>query len=423
MKVLVVGSGGREHAICDAFARSERVTQIFCANGNAGISAVAERVDVASDDIDGLANFAREAAIDLTFVGPEGPLSLGIADVFAERGLRVVGPSRVAAQLESSKIFSKQLMARHGIPTAAFAACESVPQALAELASGRFGDADAAVVIKADGLAAGKGVVVAANRAEAENAVREMASLVGTAAAERILIEECLVGPEVSLILFASGDEYALMPAVRDHKRIFDGDRGPNTGGMGTFTDENLLSADDLRVIESTIVRPTLAACRDEGFSFTGILFIGLMMTAGGPQVLEYNVRFGDPETQSILVRLETDLADICGAMLDGGLSEMDIRWRAGNSACVVLAAENYPGKPVTGDVITGIADAEAFQGVRVYHAGTSNDLQGNVVTSGGRVLAVTATGDGLTAALDAAYAAADKINFRGKQFRRDIGR
>lgn len=423
MKVLVIGSGGREHAICSAFSRSPRVTSIYCANGNAGIGAVAKCIDIRPDNIRALVEFASDNSIDLTFVGGEGPLSLGIVDRFVERGLRIVGPTQSAALLESSKVFSKELMKRHSIPTADFFAASSVDEALTEIASGRFGDEYSPVVVKADGLAAGKGVIVAADRAEAEKAILEMTTLVGAEAADRILLEECLTGPEVSLLLFASGEDYALMPPVRDHKRIFDGNLGPNTGGMGTFTSDDLLSQDEKLIIERKIIRPTLAACRKEGFEFRGVLFIGLMMTRNGPRVLEYNTRFGDPETQAILVRLETDLADICDAIIDGGLSELDIRWRPGNSACVVLAAENYPSKPVTGDVITGVETATSHPFVNIFHAGTSRDSNGELATAGGRVLGVTATGDDLESAINAAYTAAELIDFRGKQFRKDIGR
>jgi phosphoribosylamine--glycine ligase len=423
MKVLVIGSGGREHAICQAFSKSARVSELFCANGNAGIAAMATCVPIKPDEIAALAEFAKANAIDLTFVGGETPLALGIVDEFESRGLTIVGPCREAAQLEASKSFAKDFMARHGVPTARYVTAHSPGFAILELESGDLGGEDSPVVVKADGLAAGKGVVVAANRAEAIAAINEMAELVGADAAERIVLEECLFGKEVSLLMFADGEDFSLMPAVRDHKRIGEGDTGPNTGGMGTFTDASLLSDEQLDEIASKIIVPTLQGCQSEGFRFRGILFLGLMMTDLGPKLLEYNVRFGDPETQSILVRLKSDIVDICEAMLRGTLSEISIDWRPGSSACVVLAAANYPSKPRVGDMISGVELAEAVPGVEVFHAGTSALTDGEYFTAGGRVLGIAATGDDLANALATAYAAAEKIAFEGKQMRRDIGK
>ncbi len=422
MNVLVTGSGGREHAICRSFRRSSKVDRLFCANGNAGIARIAECVDIKPDDVKALAGFAAANAIGLTFVGGEVSLALGIVDEFESRGLRVIGPKREAAQLESSKSFAKDFMARHGVPTSKYVIAHSPGFALLELESGDFGDPSKAVVVKADGLAAGKGVVVAQNRAEAIAAINEMTELVGTAAAEKIVLEECLVGREVSLLAFADGEQFAVMPATRDHKRIGEGDTGPNTGGMGTITDASLLSDGQIAEITDMIIRPTLRGCVREGYPFRGVLFIGLMMTKDGAKVLEYNVRFGDPETQAILVRLETDLVDICEAMLAGTLDGLEIKWRPGNSACVVLASEGYPGKPRTGDVIHGLDDASGVSGIEVFHAGTALGPGGLSITSGGRVLGVTATGDNLAAALASAYSAAGKISFDGMQYRRDIG-
>ncbi|MBV9240388.1 MAG: phosphoribosylamine--glycine ligase, partial [Acidobacteria bacterium] len=375
MKVLVTGSGGREHALCWSFKRSTKVTQIFCTPGNAGIAQIAECVPIAADDIRAVADFAVANAIDLTFVGSEVTLALGIVDEFRSRGLNIIGPGKAAAQLESSKAFAKDFMARHGVPTARYVIAHSAGFALLELESGDFGGEEKPVVVKADGLAAGKGVVVAANRHEAEIAINELGNIAGTAAAEKIVLEECISGREVSLLAFVDGESYTLMPPVRDHKRIGDGDTGPNTGGMGTITDESLLTADQLKDIEEKVLRPTLHGCVKEEMSFRGVLFLGLMMTASGPMLLEYNVRFGDPETQAILVRLETDLVDICGAMLGIGgasLSNFEIKWRGESSACIVLAAEGYPQKPRTGDVIDGIDAAAAIPSVEVFHAGTS---------------------------------------------------
>ncbi|MEP6944644.1 MAG: phosphoribosylamine--glycine ligase [Acidobacteriota bacterium] len=430
MKVLVIGSGGREHALCYSFKHDPRVTQLYCASGNAGIAGIAECVPIRPDDISSLADFAAMNAIDLTFVGGEIPLALGIVDLFESRGLKIIGPCREASMLESSKSFAKDFMARKGVPTAKFTTSHSPAFAILELESGDFGGIDSPVVVKADGLAAGKGVVVAKDRADAVEAINEMAALVGTAAAEKIILEECLFGREVSLLMFVDGEQFVLMPPVRDHKRIGEGDTGPNTGGMGTITDESLLSADELQVIKDRIIRPTLHGCEREGFRYRGILFLGLMMTADGPKLLEYNVRFGDPETQAILVRLETSLVDICEAMLSGDLDSITIDWRPGASACVVLAAEGYPSKPTTGDVIRGIDEAGSIAGIEVFHAGTSfahlsgetTAAEPSLVTSGGRVVGVTASGNDLAAAVATAYSAVEKISFDGMQYRKDIG-
>lgn len=423
MKIVVIGSGGREHAICYAFAKSPRVTKIYCANGNAGIASIAELVDIKPDEIGRLADFAQSEAIDLTFVGGETSLALGVVDEFEARGLKIIGASKAAARLEASKAFAKDFMKRYGIPTADYAVAMSPAEAIELLETGRFGEASTPVVVKADGLAAGKGVVVASDRAEAIDAINELESLVGADAASTIVLEECLFGREVSLIIFADGESFALMPPTRDHKRIGEGDTGPNTGGMGTFTDDSLLSSQQAAEIIDSVIRPTLKGCSDEGFRFRGILFLGLMMTEAGPKVLEYNVRFGDPETQAILIRLETDLVEICEAMLAGWLGETEIKWRPGSSACVILAAENYPAKPRTGDVINGLNEAAAHKDVVTFHAGTKLDERGMFVTSGGRVLGVTAVGDDLASALEKAYAAAGEITWPGMQFRRDIGK
>ena len=423
MQILVIGSGGREHAICSSFAKSARVSKIYCAPGNAGIAALAGCVAIRPDDVAGLADLAAERRVDLTFVGGETSLALGITDEFERRNLRIIGPSRAAARLEASKAFAKEFMARHSVPTAYAVTADSADAATAALNSGRFGGPESPVVVKADGLAAGKGVVVAANRNEAIAAIGEMAGRVGSEAADRIVLEECLFGREVSLLMFADGTDYALMPPTRDHKRIGDGDTGPNTGGMGTITDAALLNAEQMSEIRETIIEPTLAGCVADGFRFRGILFLGLMMTQNGPKLLEYNVRFGDPETQSILVRLRSDMVEICEAMIGGELSQTKIEWEAGNSACVVLAAEGYPDKPRLGDVITGVEAAAAIDRVTAFHSGTARNEKGEFVTAGGRVLGVTATGDDLRSALESAYDAAGRINWPGMQYRRDIGR
>jgi phosphoribosylamine---glycine ligase len=423
MKILVVGSGGREHALCRAFSQSSRVTKVYCANGNAGIAAVAECIDIKPEEIEKLADFAAANRIDLTFVGGETPLALGIVDLFESRLLRIIGPTKEAAQLESSKAYAKDLMKRYMIPTAAYRKANSPREAIYILEKGFFGGENMPVVIKADGLAAGKGVVVAENRREAIEAINSLETLAGAEASAKIIIEERLVGEEVSLILFTDGLKYKLMPATRDHKRIGEGDTGPNTGGMGAITDDRLLDPSVITEIEIRIIMRTLDACNSEGFDFKGVLFLGLMMTEDGPKVLEYNVRFGDPETQAILVRLETDLAEICEAMLDGGLKDLDIKWKEGSSACVVLASEGYPGKPRIGDAIEGLEEAEAMDKVTVFHAGTAFGPGGEIVTAGGRVLGVTATGDDRDEALSRAYEAIEDISWPGMQFRSDIGR
>lgn len=421
MKVLVIGSGGREHALCRAFSKSKKVEKIYCANGNAGIAEIAECVDIKPENIDELAAFAESNAIDLTFVGGETALALGIVDEFEKKNLKIVGASRRAAQLESSKSFAKDFMAAHSIPTATYKTAFSIDEAKEFLSGDFFGDENSPVVVKADGLAAGKGVVVAQNRREAIEAVEEMQQLAGKNAAEKIVLEECLIGREVSLIMFCDGKNFALMPPVRDHKRIGENDTGANTGGMGTVSDSGLLNENQRNEIIEHIIKPTLDGCAKDGFPFKGILFLGLMMTETGAKVLEYNVRFGDPETQVILIQLESDLVEICEAMIDETLSETEINWKNGSAACVVLASKGYPAKAETGDVISGLenVDSETI----VFHAGTKKNENGEFVTAGGRVLGVTATAEDLPNALEKAYEAVEKISWDGMQFRRDIGK
>lgn len=423
MKVLVVGSGGREHALCRAFSQSSLVEKIYGAEGNAGIAQIAECVDIKPSEVERLADFAQQRKIDLTFVGGETALALGIVDVFEKRGLKIVGASGGAARLEASKSFAKDFMARHSIPTAAYETANSAAEALELLKNGKFGDAKTAVVVKADGLAGGKGVVVAENHRQAAKAISELENLVGKDAAQKIVLEECLYGREVSLLLFADGKNFALMPPARDHKRIGENDTGTNTGGMGVITSDDLLTPEQINDVVEKIIKPTLDGARRDGFEFRGILFLGLMLTADGIKVLEYNVRFGDPETQAILVRLETDFVRICNAVVNQELDRLGIEWKKGNSACVILAAENYPQKPRTGDVIKGLEKAEALDRVFVFHGGTAKNEKGEFVTAGGRVLSVTATANHLDEALVRAYEAVDEINFDGMQFRRDIGK
>jgi phosphoribosylamine--glycine ligase len=422
-KVLIVGSGGREHAISWALRKtSQELVQIFCVPGNAGIAALAETPSVPLNDHAALAEFVKAEGIDLTFVGPEAPLVSGIVDHFTSRQLRIVGPSAAAARLEGSKIFAKDFMARHNIPTAAYRAAKTPEEALECLRKGEFGTG--AVVIKADGLAAGKGVVVAQDRGEAEQAVEDLMvhHLAGRDAAQRVVIEEALTGREASLLVFADGRDYAVMPAARDHKRIGENDTGPNTGGMGTITDTSVLDKLTQERVVREIVEPTLAGAREEGFPFKGVLFLGLMLTSDGPKLLEYNVRFGDPETQAILVRLETDLVSIFDAMYNGTLGSLEVKWSEGASACVVAANQGYPGKYESGAVIEGLDDVSTGS-VQVFHAGTSRDPSGRIIATGGRVLGITARADRLSDALAMCYGVLEKIHWPGMQFRRDIGR
>ena len=423
MKILVIGSGGREHALCQTFSKSKIVSKVFCAGGNAGISEIAECIEIKPTEIEKLTEFAVENEIDITFVGGENSLALGIVDEFQKQNLKIIGASQKAAQLESSKSFAKNFMRRHYIPTAEYQTANSTEEAIEILQTGYFGDENAPVVVKADGLAAGKGVIVAENRGQAIEAIEELENLVGSEATAKIVLEECLFGREVSLILFADGKNFALMPASRDHKRIGEGDTGANTGGMGTFTDENLLSAKQLDEITEKIIKPTLAGAEKDGFPFSGILFVGLMMTENGAKVLEYNVRFGDPETQVILIRLKTDLVEICEAILSQNLDDLQIDWQKGSSACVVLASKGYPKKSQTGEIIKGLKEAAKIENVEVFHAGTSKDDNGNFTNIGGRVLGVTAMGENLDQALKTAYEAVGEISWNGMQYRRDIGK
>lgn len=423
MKILVVGSGGREHALCWAFSRSGKVEKIFCANGNAGIGQIAECVNIKPDEIGKLADFAENNKIDITFVGGETSLALGIADEFHARNLQIVGVSKKAATLEASKAFAKNFMQRHDIPTAAYKIVYSTEQAKQLIDTGFFGDEDSPVVIKADGLAAGKGVIVARNREEAFSGLNSLKDVAGTIAAEKIILEEFLYGKEVSLLLFSDGKDFAIMPPARDHKRIGENDTGANTGGMGVITDDDLLSALQLNEIKEKIIKPTLNGVREDGFEFRGILFLGLMLTEDGVKVLEYNVRFGDPETQAILVRLETDLTDICEAIINQSLEQINVSWKPGNSACVVMASEGYPKKARSGDVIHGLDQAEKTENVLVFHAGTAKDEGEEFITAGGRVLGVTAAAEDLASAIERAYAAVNEITWHGVQFRRDIGK
>jgi phosphoribosylamine--glycine ligase len=426
MKILVIGSGGREHALVWALRNNSRRTlELFCAPGNAGIAQLAQCVNIGATDVSSLARFAEEKEIDLTIVGSEAPLAAGIVDEFERRGLTIAGASRAAARLESSKAFAKDFMARYRVPTAHYKIANSVSDAHRILAGGEFGGEEASIVVKADGLAAGKGVVVARSRSEASSAVNVLMEgrLVGAEAAKRIVIEEALDGREASLLLFADGRDYALMPAARDHKRVGENDTGPNTGGMGAITDPSVLDAETLSRVVREVVEPTLEGARAEGFPFRGILFVGLMLTSEGPRVLEYNVRFGDPEAQAILVRSQSDLVEVFEAVARGGLGRVPVGWSNEASACVVLAARGYPSRPETGAGIDGLERVAQDESVRVFHAGTSRSPSGGWLTSGGRVLGVTAAAETLDSALRRCYDAIDDIHWDGMQYRRDIGK
>jgi phosphoribosylamine--glycine ligase len=414
MKILVIGSGGREHAIVDALLQSSKVGKIFAAPGNGGIAELAELVPIPADDVAGLADFAAGRRVDLTVVGPEVPLSKGLVDVFRQRDLAVVGPAQEQAALESSKTFAKQFFRTNNIPTADFCECATPAAAYAVIADAKY-----PLVIKADGLAAGKGVVIAEDVAEARQTVQQFmeSKTLGDAGA-KLVIEEFLEGEEASFHVFADGINFQPMVAAQDHKRRFDGDSGPNTGGMGAYSVDSILSAEQIDAVLQRIIKPTLKAAR----SYTGILYAGLMLTAGGPKLLEYNARFGDPETQVILSRLKTSLLDVFIDIVEHRLSARALEWRRDAAATVVLVAAEYPGKAQGGKEIFGLDDAKRIAGVKVYHAGTRRE-GGKVYTAGGRILNVTAIGATLAEALQRAYSVARMIEFEGKDYRRDIGK
>ena len=417
MKVLVIGGGGREHAVCKKLSESKDVTQILCAPGNAGIAQVARCIpEVKATDVEGIVALAKKEKVDFVCVTPDDPLALGCVDRLEGEGIPAFGPTAYAAQMEASKIFSKNLMRKYGIPTAKCEIFTEMDKALAYLDTQK-----APIVVKADGLALGKGVVVASTIEEAKNAVIEMmeGGKFGKSGA-RVLIEECMVGREVTVLCFCDGKTIRPMPASQDHKRVFDGDKGPNTGGMGAFAPSPLYTEEIAERTEKEILIPTLNAMNSEGFTFKGVLYVGLMLTKDGPKVVEYNARFGDPETQVVLPLLESDLFAIMRAVREERLAETDIRWKKGSAACIVLASGGYPEKYESGKLISGLEDAEAA-GATVYHAGTKKTDAG-YVTAGGRVLGVTALGDTLAGAVHSAYAAAEKIHFEGAHMRRDIG-
>jgi phosphoribosylamine--glycine ligase len=419
MKILVIGGGGREHALVWKLKQSPRVEKIWCAPGNGGIAAEAECVAIDAGDVASLVHFAEEIRPDLTVVGPELPLVNGLSDAFRARNWAIVGPSRQAAQLEGSKIFAKQFLQRHNIPTARmldiFDSAQAAYAALREVTW--------PLVIKADGLCAGKGVLVAPDLDDAHDFVeRVLEKNELGAGGKRILFEQALEGDELSFIMVTDGRTYAPLVPTRDHKRVFDDNKGPNTGGMGAYSSDELLPEPFQKTIISTIVEPTLTGLQSDGIPYQGFLYFGLMLTKSGPQVLEFNCRLGDPETQAIVARMDFDLAEVLVDLAAGRLEPSKLKWRAGASACLVLASAGYPGKFETGKRIDGLTAAERITVVNVLHAGTKR-VGETIVTSGGRVLGVTAAGSSLDAALASVYAGAGKIHFEGMHYRKDIGR
>ena len=414
MKVLVVGGGGREHAICVTLAKSPKVDKIWCAPGNGGIADVAECVDIKATDIEKMVAFAKEVQPDLVMVAPDDPLALGMVDAMEEAGLRAFGPKKNAAIIEGSKSFAKDLMKKYNIPTAGYAVFENSADAIAYIK-----EQGAPIVVKADGLALGKGVTVAMTEDEAIAAVTD--AIDGHAfggAGARVVIEEYLTGPEVSVLAFVDGKHLKTMPSAQDHKRAYDHDEGPNTGGMGAFSPSRFYTDDIAKTCMETIFQPTVEAMAKEGRPFKGVLYFGLMLTPKGPKVIEYNARFGDPETQAVLSRLDSDLFDIFNAVIDEKLDEMDIQWADNAACCVCMASGGYPKAYEKGKEITGLDDVtDSF----VFHAGTKVQ-DGKMVTAGGRVLGVTATAPTLDEAIRKAYADVKKIHFDGAHYRTDIG-
>lgn len=413
MKILVIGSGGREHALVWKLAQSDTVKKIYSAPGNAGISQNAECINIKADDIKSLVDFAKKNDIDLTIVGPEMPLVLGIVDVFTKEGLKIFGPSQKAARLEGSKVFSKQIMNKYGIPTAKDKIFDNINDAIAYV-----NEQEMPIVVKADGLAAGKGVIVCGSKQEAVNAIKSiMEERVFGEAGEKIIIEECLVGEEVSILAFSDGRNVVPLVPSQDHKRAYDGDMGPNTGGMGAYSPVPVLSDKLVDQIKTEVLEPTIKAMEEEGCPYKGILYAGLMLTDSGPKVLEYNVRFGDPETQVVLPRMKSDLVDPIFASIDGNLSECNISWLSDACVCVVVASGGYPGKYNKGVKINGL---DRVNDAIVFHAGTKKG-DNSILTNGGRVLGVTALGDSISSAAKKAYEAVGLIKFDNMQYRTDI--
>ena len=416
MKVLVVGSGGREHAICWKLAQSPKVSELYCAPGNAGIAQVAKCVDVKATDVDGMVRWAGDNAVDFVVVAPDDPLALGMVDALEAAGIPAFGPRANAAVIEASKAFSKELMKKYRIPTAKYETFTELDKALAYIEA-----QGAPIVVKADGLALGKGVVVCATVEEAKTAAREMMEdkKFGESGST-VVIEECMTGPEVTVLAFADGEHVCPMPASQDHKRVYDGNQGPNTGGMGAISPPPQYTAEIAGRCMDEIFRPTISALKAEGRPFRGVIYFGLMLTPDGPKVVEYNARFGDPECQAVLSLLESDLLEIMLACREGTLDRLKIRWKSGAACCLVLASGGYPVSYKSGYPISGLNEAEEY--ANVFHAGTKKGENGEILTAGGRVLGVTAAGEDLETAIRRAYGAAKSISFPDMHFRRDIG-
>lgn len=416
MNVLVIGNGGREHALVWKMRQSKKVKKLFCAPGNAGIAQEAECVNIQPDNIDGLLSFAKEKKIDLTVVGPELPLSLGIVDKFEDAGLRVFGPTASSARLEYSKAFAKKMMAKCNIPTAAFKTFTSLYEAKEYIK-----EKGVPLVIKADGLAAGKGVVVAESVDEAINAIADMMDKkIFGEAGKKVVIEDCLKGEEASFMVFTDGSTIVPMVSAQDHKRVFDNDKGPNTGGMGAYSPTPVVTDALADKVINEVFKPLLSGLKKDGIIYKGVLYAGLMIDDNQLNVLEFNCRFGDPEAQPILFRLKSDIIEIMEAIIDNRLSDINVEWKQEASVCVVIASKGYPGNYEKGDVITGIDGAEKITGVKVFHAGTAKK-DNDIITAGGRVLDVTASGIDINEAVKTAYKAIEKIKFEGMHFRRDI--
>ncbi|MDD6102619.1 MAG: phosphoribosylamine--glycine ligase [Clostridiales bacterium] len=419
MKVLVVGSGGREHAICMAVAKSSQVDKIYCAPGNAGIAEYAELVDIKAMEFDRLVSFAKDNCIDLTIIGMDDPLVGGIVDVFEAEGLRVFGPRKNAAIIEGSKAFSKDLMKKYGIPSAAYENFDDPEKALEYLET-----ANMPIVLKADGLALGKGVLICQTLEEAKEGVKSiMLDKQFGSAGNKMVIEEFMTGREVSVLCFCDGTTIKPMTSAQDHKRAKDGDQGLNTGGMGNFSPSPFYTEEVKKFCEENIYSKTMAAMKAEGRDFTGVLFVGLMLTPDGPKVLEYNARFGDPEAQVVLPRLQNDIIDVINACIDGKLDKIDLKFEDNACVCVILASDGYPLKYEKGFKITGMENFKNVPGRYLFHAGTKFNENGDIVTNGGRVLGVTATGKTLKEARANAYEYVDLVDFKNKYYRHDIGK
>ena len=417
MRVLVIGSGGREHALVWKIKQSPKVEKIFCAPGNAGTSEFADNIPIAADDIEGLLQFAMKKEIGLTVVGPEQPLVMGIVDRFEVKGLRIFGPSAGAAELEGSKSFSKDIMQKYGLPTAEYKIFTS-----AESATKYIQAKNCPLVVKADGLAAGKGVLLCRSSREALVAVDTiMRQRLFGEAGDQIVVEEFLEGQEISVLAFSDGQTVLLMDSAQDHKAVYDGDIGPNTGGMGAYSPAPVFTELMRQKVRDKIMLPMVRAMQQEGRTYKGILYAGLMLTKTGPQILEFNARFGDPETQPLMVRMETDIIPLFEACIDGTLGQCQVNWKNKSSVCVVMTAEGYPGTYQKGEIISGLQNANSTPEVVVFHAGTK-EKDGKVLTNGGRVLGVTATGANTESAIQRAYDAVGKVNWRGVHYRKDIG-